>query len=110
MVPESDEPTFNPVLHVIENNDDVLEEGKTTSYAIAEFVMDEFTPGFVIVGSPYMAMTSTGHMHPKDIGIVTNDAINLTRTELAHILLVIAAQLGEEMFKIEQFVKDATNK
>jgi hypothetical protein len=71
--------------------------------------MGEFEPGFVIVGSPQMAIAPSGLLYPNQIGIVMNDRVGITKTVLANILDEISHQLGQDMLKVQDFVNKATN-
>lgn len=85
------------------------DEGTTTAYHIAKWVMKEFEPGFIIIGSPNMAIAPSGLLYPSEIGIVMNDKVGITKTTLANILDEISFQLGEDMLKIQNFVNRTKN-
>lgn len=84
------------------------EEGETIAYHIARYVMKEFEPGFVIIGSPNMVIAPSGLLYPEQIGIVMNDGVGITKTVLANILDEVAAQLGDDMAKLQDFVNRTT--
>lgn len=85
---------------------EALEESK--AFQICTFIMEEFQPAFVIVGSPLLKISQNGKVFPDDVGIIMNDHINITRTVMSDILLELSTQLGADLLKIEQFLKEAT--
>jgi hypothetical protein len=83
------------------------EPEETVAYEIAKWVMQNFEPGFVIVGSPDMIITPSGLLYPNQIGIVMNDKVQVTKSTLANILAEITAELGADINKLEQFLDKA---
>lgn len=77
-----------------------------TAFRIAEWVMEEFQPGFVIIGSPNLAETPAGYSYPDSVGIVLNREIELTPFELAAILEELARQLYSNVNQVEDFLKE----
>lgn len=108
MPPLSDDNGIESKLIDVHTHDlEEYDSDDTHAYTVAEWVMREFNPGFVIVASPNMRMTAKGVVYPDSIGIVIDTRLQITKTVLAEILLEIAAQLGGDMMKIEQFIKEA---
>lgn len=90
------------------NGDDVSNE-ESPAYQIAAYVMSEFAPGFVIIGSPILLSNDKGLTYPDSIGIVMNDKVGVTKTVLSEVLLHLSARLGEDMVKLETFLQEALN-
>jgi hypothetical protein len=78
---------------------------RAAAYRIAVWVMEEFQPGFVLIGSPAMGETQAGYMYPDSVGIVINNEVELTPTGLAEVLIELASQLNSQMDEVEEFVK-----
>lgn len=84
-------------------------EPDTLAYQVASWVMQEFDPGFVIIGSPNIGLTDSGVPYPDSIGIVMNAGTAITKTSLAEILKVLITHLNGDMDKITHFLTEATN-
>lgn len=83
-------------------------EPDTLAYQVASWVMQEFDPGFVIIGSPNIGVTDSGVPYPDSIGIVINSGTAITKTSLAEILKVLITHLNGDMDKITHFLTEAT--
>lgn len=92
----------------------VLEDGpaadsndpQTISYQLASHIMEEYRPGFVLIGSPHMGETAAGYMYPDSVGIVINHTIGLTQTSMAAILEELARQLQASVDSVEDFLRE----
>lgn len=88
-------------------NSDEKEDPRAVAFKIASWVMEEFQPGFVIIGSPTMGSTAAGFMYPDAIGLVINSTIDLTATALAAVLEELAQQLNSNIDEIEEYVRES---
>lgn len=90
-----------------------LEERNNTSedmvaMNIATFVMEEYRPGFVIIGSPILNNHKvTGVSYPESCAILINAQINFTKGELARVLYEMAVKLDEDMVALNAFINEA---
>lgn len=92
-------------LHEV--SDDVPDPD-TLAYQVAKWVMQEFEPGFVIIGSPNVGVTDTGVPYPDNIGIVLSSSTNITKTALAEILKVLITHLNGDIEKVQRFLTEVT--
>lgn len=95
---------FTP-LPTPEDEDYDSEDPKVAAYRIAAWIMEEFEPGFVIIGSPNMASTATGYLYPDAVGIIINHDVDMTPFGLAAVLRELAEQLESKVNEVEEFVK-----
>lgn len=75
-------------------------------YAIAEWVQENFHPGFVIIGSPNYFMTQDGTPYPDAIGIVIKHD-RYTKVDVAAHLETLVKQLRGDIEKVENFLREA---
>jgi hypothetical protein len=79
---------------------------QTLAYQISAHVMEEFRPGFVVVGSPIMGTTALGYPYPDAVGLIINETVGLTKTSLAAILEEIARQLMQDINDVENYLRE----
>lgn len=91
-----------------ENNLEFAAE-MSKAFDIATWIMQEFEPGFVIIGSPDIGLSDAGVPFPDQIGIAVNHETGITKTALAEILGTIISNLNGDMDKIQAFLKEALN-
>lgn len=88
---------------------DRIEPQDTLAYDIASYVMEEFNPGFVIVGSPNSFVTKDGIRYPEAIGIVVKEKA-FTKTDVAAALEMTVYNMRGDVTRVEEFLKEAMNK
>lgn len=82
-------------------------EVNTVAYDIASWVMEEFRPGFVIIGSPNIGITDSGIPYPDSIGVVLNNEVSITKSSLVETLTVLISHLNSDIDKIQSFLSEA---
>lgn len=71
-------------------------EEQSQAMALANALMEQYAPGFCLIASPHIILTSDGYPVPEDIGLAINPNVNFTPSVIAKVLQHISTQLVEE--------------
>lgn len=87
--------------------EEAIEEDAITAFILASAIMEKFEPSFVIIGSPQLGVSDAGYTFPLELGLLMNDELNITRSDMASILFNIGNSLAKDMNSVLNFVKEA---
>jgi hypothetical protein len=102
----SDDNDIETEIMDLPDPDDEDSDPRATAYRMAVWVMEEFHPGFVLIGSPNMGQTADGYAYPDAVGIVINNEIELTPFGLGAVLEELARQLASNVDEVEDYLKE----
>lgn len=72
-------------------------DGAPLTHVLANAVMVLFQPGFVVIGSPIMEASEDGTLVPESIGLALSNVTDLTPSNLATVLSVLAEGIANSV-------------